>query len=550
MKQLVIFALVGLTLLFSPLIIESIRAYRHVRTCLPIADSYVESVNKRVAVSPETWNTWIENIQQCTRSFTSWDTLFERYLTIIPGIQLVVQRAAPTLLPIEKAIRAYVPLLKTWLPHMAEISGIYGKRTYLVLLQNNTELRPTGGFLGSFIVVTTEGGRVAEMRAEDIYAPDGQLKGYVEAPEPVKTYLFQQGGWKLRDSNWNPNFPEAAQTMLWFFEKGGYKYVDGVVAVTLSAIQDALKPIGDVYIPDYDKHVDTETLYSFMQSQTELSFFPGATSKRDVLGAVMRSVTRAINDLPFSKKKEVADAVMRRLDARDIQIWMKNPDVQSVLESRGWDGSLRQTSCESDRCRSDALAIVEANVGINKTNCCVDRTAQYDLWFNPDGTATSSVSLYYQNHNPVTPQPPKFYGGGYRNYLRIYRRLDATLIQSEINGSTVTRRDITTEPFPTLGLVSYGMLVDVPGGGQTTTTAQFEHALKMGYTEAQRFLLFIWKQSGLTTNDYHLTIHVPSNTIIRSDRFQDLVKKTDSHTYDISVTVDKDILFAFTLLPS
>jgi len=473
-KQLVFFAFVGLVLLFSPLIAESFRAYRHIRICVPIVDSYMSHADKQVAISGEIWNSWTKDIQQCVRAFISWDTLFERYVTTIPGAQYLVQRAIPSLLPVVKIVRTYTPLLEAWLPHIAEISGVYGKRTYLILLQNNTELRPTGGFLGSFIFVTTEGGRVTEMRAEDIYAPDGQLKGYVEAPEPVKTFLFQQGGWKLRDSNWNPNFPEAAQTMLWFFEKGGYVNVDGVIAVTLSAIQDVLTPMGDIYIPDYDKHVDAETLYSFLQSQTELSFFPGATSKRDVLGAAMRSVTRAINDLSYSKKKEIADAVIRRLDSRDIQIWMKNSNVQHALESRGWDGSLRQTSCESDRCRSDALAIVEANVGINKANCCVDRTVLYDLWFNPDGTATSSVRLQYQNHNPVTPQPPKFYGGGYRNYLRVYRRLDATMLSSEVNELVTPRKDISIEPFPASGFVSYGMLVDVPGGGQTTTTVRFE----------------------------------------------------------------------------
>ena len=90
----------------------------------------------------------------------------------------------------------------------------------------------------------------------------------------METYLYQRGGWKLRDANWDPDFPQAVQTLLWFFDKGGYQNIDGVVTVTLSSVQEYINILGPLYLPDYNKYIDAEGLYAFAQNQTEQSFSP------------------------------------------------------------------------------------------------------------------------------------------------------------------------------------------------------------------------------------------------------------------------------------
>ena len=67
------------------------------------------------------------------------------------------------------------------------------------------ELRPTGGFIGSYAIMTFDKGRLAEIVVNDVYTADGQLKGHVDPPEPIRKYLGE-GGWFLRDSNWDPDF--------------------------------------------------------------------------------------------------------------------------------------------------------------------------------------------------------------------------------------------------------------------------------------------------------------------------------------------------------
>ena len=50
-----------------------------------------------------------------------------------------------------------------------DLVGREGKKTYLVLLQNNTELRPGGGFIGNYAVIEFENGKFQNVSVDDIY---------------------------------------------------------------------------------------------------------------------------------------------------------------------------------------------------------------------------------------------------------------------------------------------------------------------------------------------------------------------------------------------
>ena len=65
-----------------------------------------------------------------------------------------------------------------------------------------------------------------------MYALDGQLKGHVDPPAPMRDLLGQEH-WYLRDSNWDPDFKESAARAAWFYEKEGGVPVDGVIAINV-----------------------------------------------------------------------------------------------------------------------------------------------------------------------------------------------------------------------------------------------------------------------------------------------------------------------------
>lgn len=482
----------------------------------------------------------------CLDAFQSWDTTFSAYERL-PYVSDILERFLRRQYAQLRDVRTFFPYIRQFIRIYPNVVGTEGEKRYIILLQNNMELRPTGGFVGSFVYVVFRDGKLVEFRPEDIYAPDGQLKGYVKPPEAVEKYLYQKGGWKLRDANWDPDFSQAVQTLLWFFDKGGYRNIDGVVAITLTGVQEYMQILGPLYLPDYDKEIDAEGLYAFAQSQTEQGFFPGASNKRDVLGALSRAFTRNIESLTIDQVQRFGHTFLQHLASKDIQIWVKDKDLAELVQTRGWDGTLRTPICRTEKCRKDYLYVVEANVGINKANCCIDRTIAYDVWLNNDMTATSSLRIAYANHNPVTPQPPKFYGGGYNNYMRVLRDPLWKLRTILRDNVPIDFSHIQQEMYGEDKALSSGMLADVGGGESHEFMYMYEHELRYDFSQPQEYVLTIQKQPGLRTNEYSITIFVPQG--VRIDHVSSSAYYINQERMlTIHTTIDQDFLLSFTVL--
>src|SRR5574340_1269627 len=135
----------------------------------------------------------------------------------------------------------------------------------MVLFQTNMELRPTGGFIGSFGLLTFDNGRMSELNVSDVYSADGQLKGHIDPPAPIHDYLGEANWW-FRDSNWDPDFPTSAKRAEWFLDKEIDQKVDGVFAIDLGLIKDALRLTGPIFLADYNMDVTSDNLYEKTQA--------------------------------------------------------------------------------------------------------------------------------------------------------------------------------------------------------------------------------------------------------------------------------------------
>ncbi|MBI3887467.1 DUF4012 domain-containing protein, partial [Candidatus Microgenomates bacterium] len=171
---------------------------------------------------------------------------------------------------------------------LPEIFPKTGKRTYLLVFQNSAELRPSGGFIGSYGLLNIDNGKLSSWEIQDVYTADGQLKGYVPPPDEL-LHFFNQQSWYLRDSNWSPDFPLTAKRIIWFFEKETGQQVDGVIAVNLGAAQKIIKAIGPLNLTDLNQTVSGEDFFQKAEYSSEINFFAGSTQKKDFLGSTARA---------------------------------------------------------------------------------------------------------------------------------------------------------------------------------------------------------------------------------------------------------------------
>jgi len=284
---------------------------------------------------------------------------------------------------------------------------------YLILLQNNTELRATGGFPGTYARVTFENGALKDMSINDLYQPDGQLPGHVEPPYPVQE-AFLQGWYKLRDSNWDPDYASAAATMDWFFEKGGETKVDGIVAVNLGLLTKWLEIMGPIKVSPYNETVNAGNLYPLAQAYAETRIFENVTLKKEFVGATGEALWERTKTASWIELAKLGSLIVDQLNKKQILIWTKDPDIQKDVIDTGWDGGLT-TGWDGS---GDYLYVVDSNMGANKADCCIGRQVKLDIEKNGN-ESREIIFLKWQNNNKPKEFDSISWGGPYNDYVRV-----------------------------------------------------------------------------------------------------------------------------------
>lgn len=393
--------------------------------------------------------------------------------------------------------RAKIKLGVEGLPVFTDLVGVDGERkTYLVLLQNEMELRPTGGFIGSYGILTFEGGKFVDFRVQDIYAADGQIQGYVEPPSAIKKYLVGPDAWKMRDSNWQPYFVAASKDIRWFYEKASGQKVDGVIALTLSSVEKVLGAIGEVQVPDYGARVNKDNLYEQAQFFAEKNFFPGSTQKQSFLSKLASGLFEELKTAKGQDREKIISSLLDSLVSRDIQMALNEQKSAGILAALGWDGSLVSGKCGEENCVADYLMLNEANLGVNKANYFIKRKISM-IPKLVDNTLERTVNLELEN----TAKNSNWPAGDYKNYLRLYLPLDVEiediLVQDPEkpnNQLRYTNQDYSMAKYG--DKKELGFLVEVPVASKRIIKVIYKSKVKINPEVNFSYLLYWQRQSG------------------------------------------------------
>jgi hypothetical protein len=383
-----------------------------------------------------------------------------------------------------QVLASQVALVAEYETGLYHLLGYDRPKHYVVLMQNNMELRPTGGFLGSYADFWLNQGALQHLTIQDIYVPDGQIKGYVKEPGPISKHLFggDTPGWRLRDSNWDPDFMVAAKQMKWFFEEGELEPIDGFIGINLSFIEAVLHVIGPLDMPDYNLMVTRDTFYQHAQYAAEHEFFPGSTQKGDFLRAVGRALVTKLLTGSDETLTGFAPVIYTQLEQQEVTVALFDEQAQSLFEMNGWDGKLQGYE-------GDYLFVNEANLGINKTNCCIERLVTDKVRINGQ-EVTHELQLEYVNRNPPVPKPPESWGGGYKNYVRVLVPANATLGEIVVNGEIVSNDEI--DIYPLEHHVGFGFLILIEGGQQGLARVRWS----LPTPDKKPYSLLVQKQPG------------------------------------------------------
>lgn len=375
---------------------------------------------------------------------------------------------------------------------LPEILGLDGKRRdYLVLLQNEMELRATGGFIGSYGVLSFQEGRLISFDIKDVYEADGQLSGHVEPPEEIKRYLGE-AGWFMRDANWKASFPQATKDIAWFFEKEMGRKVDGVIGVDLAVIKAMLNATGEIYVPDFKEKVNKDNLYEQAEFYSESKFFPGSVQKASFLSGVGKQMFLEVSTLKTGQRWNLLMGLAEALEKNDLQIVLNEPVAAEVMASLGWDGEIFLGGCGATNCYSDYLYVVESNLGVNKANYFLYRNLEQKVEIK-ESSVERILRINYENMAKSTSWP----GGDYKNYLRIYLPKDVQV--SEVTVTTGgQKQNIALDQVKMVNVSDkreLGFLVMVPISKKVVVEVKYGSSFTQ-MKDKFSYLLYIQRQPG------------------------------------------------------
>ena len=387
--------------------------------------------------------------------------------------------------------------LNSDIPAILTLLGDIEPHTFLILLQNNAELRPSGGFIGNYIIVETNDGYVTKNETFDVYSADHQLAEFITPPAEIANVNTR---WFMRDSNYSGDFPLSAQKAAWFLEKENGPGVDTVIAIDLSLVEELLRLTGPISVSQLKRPLTNEN-FSVILSYIVESKLTGRENPKEMLH----------NFVPLFKKKlfenadpiAVSSALGAGIESKNLLAYSKDPGVEDFFARHGLAGEMKKLEP-----KEDYLNIVHTSIGGNKSDRYMEERIVHDTYIQSDNEVkvdlaiTRSHGWHVETEKEITDMIRSFgftdiplsvleILGRSRNLeaLRIYVP-KGSVLESSSDNSVKTFFDEET------GKTYFSAMMNTPVGQSKTLKVRYKLPFKLNLSYADKYQLTVQKQAG------------------------------------------------------
>jgi hypothetical protein len=294
---------------------------------------------------------------------------------------------AQNLLPdVENAVRDFNDLADS----LNFVIGGNGAKRYAVLFQNNNELRPAGGFIGSLAFVDVHNGEIKniEIPGGGSYDFQGSMSKHVESPRPL--WLLNPH-WELQDSNWYPDWPTSAEKVAWFIESASQPSVDGVIAIQATTFVELLKVLGPIEFEEYGVTLNSENVLDEIQYEVEVGYDKKENKPKKYIAELAPRILDKILKSNSKELFEVISLMKTEIVQKNILLYFRDKKVNQEFLDRGWE----PTIVESEM---DYLSVIHANVGGGKTDGVIAEDWVQKINIDEEGNAIAELTIR-RRHN-------------------------------------------------------------------------------------------------------------------------------------------------------
>ncbi|MSR84882.1 DUF4012 domain-containing protein [Candidatus Uhrbacteria bacterium] len=436
-------------------------------------------------------------------------------------------------------------------------------RRYLLVFQNHTELRPSGGFMGSLAEIEVDRGEITK-----VFVPAGgpydlrdQLNTRVLAPEPLQLISAR---WELQDANWFPDFPATARKIQWFWSKSGQASVDGVIAINAHVMEKLLAFTGPIDLPEYGKVITAENFLIETQKAVELEYDRKENKPKKIIGDLLEQVLVKFKTTSHEDWPSLVGLFNDSLTTKDVQIYFTRADEDALAHRFGWRGEMKPV-------QGDTLSLIEANIAGQKTDGVIPEIVTHDVDIQEDGQIVDTVTLTRRH---LGKKGELFRGVNNVSYLRVYVPEGSMLISADgfhPPPATLFKQPLASDQMDT-DLAALVSQQEQEQGSEVTVTHEFGRTafggwlqLEPGETSVTHFkyrlpftafdmtrsavaaeraayLLLLTSQSGKPNRQIVTQIHLPATWRISWSNRD--TNSSNSSTLRLTATWDRDQVLA------
>ena len=397
-------------------------------------------------------------------------------------------------------LNEYAPDIKKALTLIPTLLGVgTTEKRYAIIMQNNAEIRATGGFWTNYATFKLNNGLLSsDFTSKDMYSIDFILQpldaviDFPDVPPAYGKYLKVERMF-ARDANVSPDYPTAIQRFLYYYNLANrqapweVKQVDGFFAIDTDVIKELLQVTGPVTVNGVTYTSDNVVLE--LEKIASLSLQEQSGRKKvlgDLMGGMLQNVFKSDKNL-WSK---LIDKGVDLMDRKHIVGYLFDADGQALLEKYNFAGRI------IDPVAGDFSYVVSTNLGGDKTNLFVSKVVSHNF-AKENGSLVDTVKLKY-TYNKASEDYAQLIKV-YRDWIRVYAPAGSKLIS--LTGS----QDTSLAGGDERGKTYFsGFITLAP---YETKEVTFKYSIPGTALRDNVYNLYIEKQPGIDTEKHTVTVN-------------------------------------------
>ena len=418
-----------------------------------------------------------------------------RYPNFLPGKPGdKVKIAKETIDQVDTFLKEAKPLIAV----LPQIMGQQSDKKYLILFQNDAELRPTGGFITGYGYIKVSKGKIESQGSQDIYKLDSTLAKTFPAPEPIIKYLPNVYNLNIRDSNLSPDFfASMKQFEKLYAQTSADQNIDGIIALDTQFVLKMIEVLGpqeasgSKFTQDkVDSCACPQIIYELEKyADQPVNFEKG--DRKEILGILMQKMMAATFAAPKSKWPQLINTVLASLQQKHLLLYFRDQTAQDAANKINFSGRIYEYD-------GDYFHINDTNFGGAKSNLYVTQKVTQTIKKDKSGKINKTVTIEYKYPRDMDNCSLERTGGLclagiYRDWLRIYVPKGSTLVKSSgLEQALTASEDLNKTVFE-------GFFTLRPRG---IAKIEFEYTIPVNYSKTYKLL--IQKQPGTIGNEYEI----------------------------------------------